>query len=210
MLTPAMAQEANFASASSNLTATPVRVITPVEDTRLIRLQGNTHPMARPEFDRGPVSRSLPMERMMLLLQRSPQQEAALSKFMEEQIDPKSANFHHWLTPEQFGATYGPSAYDIQAVTNWLQNHGFTVDQVTKGRTVIEFSGDAGRVQDAFHTEIHRYAMNGEEHIANNVDPQIPEALSPVVHGIVSLHNFFAKPLHHYLGDMKRDAKSGK
>jgi len=210
MLMPAVAQEANIPSTGANLAAIPARVVNPVDDSRLVRLQGNTHPMARPEFDRGPVNRSLPMERMMLLLKRSPQQEAALSKFMEEQVDPKSANFHHWLTPEEFGATYGPSEYDIQAVTNWLQNHGFTVDQVTKGRTVIEFSGDAGRVQDAFHTEIHHFVVNGEEHVANTVDPQIPEALTPVVHGIVSLHNFFAKPLHKYLGDMKRDAKSGK
>ena len=208
---PAFAQ--NLASAKDDLAeVAPVRslVTERVDDTNLVRLNGNTHPMARKEFDRGLVEAQFPMERMVLLLKRSPEQEAALTKFMEEQLEPKSPNFHHWLTPEQFGKLYGPSDYDIQAVTNWLQNHGFSIDQVTKGRTVIEFSGTAGLVLETFHTEIHHLSVNGEAHIANMGDPQLPAALSPVVTGIVSLHNFFAKPLNHYLGDFKRDSKTGK
>ncbi len=204
VLASASAEQANAVLVSSERPIVVSRVVDRVDANRVTRLQGNTHPLARPEFDRGPVGRAFPMERMMLLLKRSPEQEAALNKFMEEQTDPKSANFHHWLTPEEFGAKYGPSDYDIQAVTNWLANQGFTVDQVTKGRTIIEFSGDAGRVQDAFQTEIHHFQVNGEAHIANTIDPQIPEALSPVVAGIVSLHNFFPKPMHHFLGDFTR------
>ncbi len=198
---PAVAQDANSTRVAPVI---PSRVLSRVDESRLVRLGGNTHPMAKAEFDKGAVSAQFPMERITLLLKRSAAQEAALNKFMEEQTDPKSANFHHWLTPEEFGAKYGPSDYDVQAVTNWLQNHGFRIDQVTKGRTFIEFSGTAAQVQTAFHTEIHHFVVNGEAHVANTTDPQIPEALSPVVSGIVSLHNFFAKPQHHFLGDFTR------
>ena len=52
--------------------------------------------------------------------------------------------------------------------------------------------------------------MKGQEHIANSSDPSIPEALSPVVAGIFSLHNFFSKPLHRDWGSFRRDAKSKK
>jgi hypothetical protein len=59
---------------------------------------------------------------------------------------------------------------------------------------MIEFSGNVAQVRDAFHTEIHRFLLNGEEHTANTTDPQIPAALAPVVAGIVSLHNFRKQP----------------
>ncbi len=166
--------------------------------------------MARREFDRGAVDPQLPMERMLLLLQRSPEQETALEAFMARQLDPKSPDFHHWLEPQEFGRLYGPSDADIVAVSSWLANHGFSVSKVGNGRTFVEFSGTAGMVQKAFHTEIHSYSVRGEEHIANNAEPAIPQALAPVVAGVVSLHNFFHTPLHRDGGSYRRDQKTGK
>jgi len=196
--------------ATSAILAHAQRPLSPINEGRLVRLAGNTHPSARPEFDRGLVDPQLRMDRMLLVLKRSPQQEAALESFMARQLDPKSPDYHHWLTPAEFGVQYGPSNEAIQQVTGWLQNHGFQIEKVANGRTFIEFSGTATQVQQAFHTEIHRYVVNGVEHIANNTDPQIPEALTPVVVGIESLHNFFAQPQHHDLGTFRLDRKTGK
>ena len=61
---------------------------------------------------------------------------------------------------------------------------------MSKGRTTIEFSGTAGQVQEAFHTAMHRFVVNGAEHWANANDPQIPAALAPVVAGVATLHKF--------------------
>jgi subtilase family serine protease len=188
----------------------PSQIVARIDEAQLARLEGNTHPMARPEFDEGPVDPQLPMERMILVLKRSPDSEAALETFMAQQLDSASPDFHHWLKPGELGKLYGPSANDISTVANWLQNHGFSIDSVAKGRTFIEFSGTARLVREAFHTEIHRYRVNGEEHIANNSDPSIPEALSPVVVGVFSLHNFFGKPMHRNLGSFHRVSKTGK
>ncbi len=88
--------------------------------------------------------------------------------------------------------------------TDWLTAQGFQVNHVAAGRTVIEFSGTAGLVRQALHTEIHRFAVNGEEHWANASDPQIPAALAPVVAGIASLNNFPRKPLSRRLGTFSR------
>lgn len=169
----------------------PSRVVERVDDNQSLRLKGNTHFLARPEFEKGLVDPQLSLERMQLVLKRSPEQEAALQAFMAEQIDPKSNNYHHWLQPEEFGRLYGPSDSDMAAVTSWLQNHGFRIDTVSKGRVTIEFSGTVQQVQDAFHIEMHNYVVNGRAHVANDRDPAIPMALSPVVTGIVSLHDFF-------------------
>ena len=127
---------------------------------------------------------------MLILLQHSPQQEGSLEKLLLAQQDPASQSYHNWLTPAQFGSQFGPAQEDINTVTSWLATHGFTRISVNKGGSVIEFSGTAGQVQSAFHTEIHRYQVNGEMHLANQSDPSIPAALAPVVAGVVSLNDF--------------------
>lgn len=170
-----------------------------VDETRLTTLKGNTHPLARPQFDLGTAPATLSMDRMLLVLKRSPEQETALRKLLDDQQDKRSPNYHQWLTPEQFGKQFGPTDADIQTVTTWLQSHGFTVGS-TKGRTVLEFSGSASQVKEAFHTTIHKYAVNGEQHWANASDPMIPTALTPAVTGVLTLHNFLKKPASHFNG----------
>ena len=60
----------------------------------------------------------------------------------------------------------------------------------------IRFGGTAAQVESAVHTEIHNLSINGERHIANMSDPQIPAALAPLIAGIKGLHNFLPHPLH--------------
>jgi subtilase family serine protease len=40
---------------------------------------------------------------MMLVLQRSPEQETALTALLNQQQDKSSPNYHMWLRPSQFG-----------------------------------------------------------------------------------------------------------
>src|SRR5258708_841848 len=180
--------------------AVPARITQAIDETQLVRLKGNVHPLARPEFDQGIVPDATPMKRMMLVLQRSPEQQAALSKFMDEQLSKDSSNFHKWLTPQQFGAQFGTADADIQTVTDWLASHGFQEIKVGAGRTAIEFSGNVAHVRNAFHTEIHQLTVNGETRQANFTDPQIPAALAPVVAGVLTLHNFPRKSFIHNAG----------
>ncbi len=167
------------------------RITQNVDDQNLTVLRGNTHPLAQKKFDQGAAPASMPMHRMMLVLQRSPQQEHSLVTLLDSQQDKSSPNYHQWLTPDQFGQQFGPADSDVQTVTSWLQLHGFQVTRVSKGKTIVEFDGTAGQVQQAFHTSIHSYVVNGEQHWANASDPQIPAALAPVVAGPMSLNNFF-------------------
>ena len=198
LLALSAAAPAVTAQSPDSLSAQPVpsRVVERVDETQRVTLAGNTHPMARKQFETGSVEPSRQMERMMLVLKRSPEQEAALTAFNAQQYDPHSPNYHHWLHADEFGSLYGPSDSDLAAVTSWLQNHGFAIYDVSKGRTMIQFSGTAAQVQEAFNVEMHTYNVNGEAHIANDRDPSIPAALAPVVTGIASLHDFFPKPQH--------------
>src|SRR5437867_3461850 len=202
----AAAQTKPNSAPAAQAAAIPARITQAIDETQLVRLRGNVHPLARPEFDQGPVSDASPMKRMMLVLQRSPEQQAALSQFMDEQLSKDSPNFHQWLTPEQFGKQFGPADTEIQTVTSWLTSHGFAGIRVNRGKTVIEFSGNVGQVRDTFRTDIHKFVVNGENRQSNVSDPQIPAALTPVVAGIVSLHNFPMKSMRHVIGQFTRTA----
>ena len=212
---PAIAQtpdlsESNLPESNSTQPAVPLRALEPVNDLRLVKLPGNTYPMARPEFDKGPVDPGKLLQRIVLVLKRSPEQEAALAAFNERQYDPKSPDFHHWLHAEEFGKLYGPADAEITSVTSWLQNHGFQIDEVGKGRVWIQFTGTIAQVEETFHVQMRNYLVEGEMHIANDRDPQVPEALAPSITGIASLHDFRPTHYSHPGNYVKRDLKTGK
>jgi subtilase family serine protease len=183
--------------AQSAPTAPPARALVTqsIDTAKLFTLSGNTRSEAIADNDRGKVADTFPMNHMMLQLQRSPEREAALKIFIDQQHDSKSPNFHKWLTAQEFGQLYGPSEQDIEKVSTWLRSAGFTVHAVYPSKLTVDFSGTAGQVATAFHTEIHRLSVNGKSHIANMSDPKIPEALAPAIAGIVSLHDFFPRPM---------------
>lgn len=176
------------------------RITQLVDEQARVTLKGNVHPLALPEYDRGAVSDSFPVERMLLLLQRSPEREAALQQFLQDAHTQGNPSYHRWLAPEQFGELYGPADSEVATISAWLQKHGFSIARVTKGKTALEFSGTAGQVREAFGTEIHTYLADGEEHHANNRDPQIPAALAPVIAGITPMNDFLPSSYTKVLG----------
>jgi hypothetical protein len=197
------------AVAMAQAVAPTIRILNPVDESNLITLRGNTHPLATAKNDRGRVSPDLPMSDLILVLSRSPEQQDAFDKMVASQYDPNSPNFHRWLTPEQVGADFGPSEADIATISTWLTGHGFSIAQVTKDRMSIRFSGTAAEVENTFHTEIHNLEVKGVHHIGNISDPMIPAALAQVVVGVKSLHNFFARPQHRLGSNVKRDSATG-
>jgi pro-kumamolisin-like protein/Big-like domain-containing protein len=188
----------------------PARVVNAIDEHQLVTLKGNVHPLARAEFDRGLVADGQPMRRMLLLLQRSPDQEATLQQLLGDQQSKSSARFHSWLTPQEFGAQFGPADADVQAVTGWLASHGFSGIKVGAGRTVVEFSGNVAQVRAAFHTEMHQYSVKGKMHFANASDPQIPAALRPLVAGVVALNNFPVQSHARMLGAFRKSRLTGE
>lgn len=165
-------------------------VVAPVDERQMVELSGNTRSEANAQNDRGRVDDSLPLEHMQMLLNRPPETEAALNQFIEELGDKSSPLYHQWLSAEEFGAKFGPAKEDVAAVTAWLASKGFVVNSVHPGGMIVDFSGNAGQVHDAFQTEIHELSVKGATHIANMSDPRIPASLAGAVHGIVSLHDF--------------------
>jgi subtilase family serine protease len=174
----------------------PILITQPVDEGRRVRLFGNTRPEANSRTDRGPVPDGLPMDHMLMQLRRAPELEREFNQYIDSLTDKSSPNFRHWMTAAEQGEKYGVAEEDVNAITGWLRSHGFTIGHVYPSRMVIDFSGTAAEVREAFGTEIHYLDVNGEQHFANMSDPEIPEALAPAVVGVVSLHNFRPHPMN--------------
>ena len=172
------------------------RVTSPIDENSRVVSRGNVHPMAKPEYDLGIAELDLGMDRMILVLQPDTIQQTALEQFLAAQRDPGSPQYRQWVSPEDFGNSFGISPHDLDQVVGWLESHGFDVEPVSAGRRSIVFSGTASQVAGAFHTSIHKYNVNGVLHHANSSDPEIPLALAPVVNGLLSLNDFQAVSMH--------------
>ena len=172
-----------------------------IDETKLVKLSGNVHPLAQAKYDQGAVPDTFPAARTLLLLNRPPEREAALQQFLNDVHRRGSASYHQWLTPQEFGSEFGPADSDIQTIKNWLSSQGFSVAKVSQSKQFIEFSGTAGQLRTAFHTEIHQYNVEGATHYANASDISIPAALAPVVRGISPLNNFWAQPYYKVVGE---------
>lgn len=182
-----------------------------IDETRLVTLGGNTPPAAfHAENDRGPVDDALRFDHLLLLLKRDPATAARLQKRIEAMHDPRSSEFHRWLSPGQLASQFGIHPQDMDAIQQWLLSHGFTINHVYKSGLVLDIAGTARQIRETFHAEIHNLVLpNGDAHIANMTDPQIPAALAPVVEGPASLHDFFPQPHSIRLGPVAYNRGSG-
>jgi subtilase family serine protease len=167
-----------------------------IDEGKLVELHGNIRPEAKVENDRGAVDDDLLLEHVLLQLRRPAEKEEDLQEFLEDLQTEGSPNFHRWISAHEFGERFGPSDQDLDKITDWLEQHHFQINVVYPSGMVIDFTGTAGQVQKAFHTEIHQIDVKGEKHVANMSNPQIPAALSSLVVGIVSLHNFSPHAMH--------------
>ncbi|MGO9273587.1 MAG: protease pro-enzyme activation domain-containing protein [Terriglobia bacterium] len=184
------------------------RVTQTIDETQLVPIQGQVHPLARPESDRGVVDDSMPVEHLIVLLKRNQEQEQAAALLIDQLHNRNSSMYHHWLSAEEYGQRFGPTEDDIAKLTDWLQSKGFTIDDVPPGRTHITITGNAGMVREAFHTEIHNLFVNGGKQKGILSDPQVPAALAPITAGFLQLHSWHAHPLHHDAGVVRRHKDS--
>src|SRR5580658_9705823 len=90
-----------------------------IDESKLVTLTGNTRPEANKTNDRGAVSGDLALNHLMLQLRRPSELETALAKYIDELHNPKSENFHDWLSAKQVGASYGLAQEDIDTLTGW-------------------------------------------------------------------------------------------
>lgn len=180
----------------SNLSygVTPDRISGAIASRPTSAVAKSLHPKASLENDRGVVEPAFRLNYMTVVMKPSPTQQKALDKLLADLQDRRSPIYHQWLTPAQYADRFGVSQNDMNRVIAWLKSQGFQIVRVAAGRNAVSFSGTASQVQAAFGTEIHRFEVDGEKHIANASLAMVPPALSGVVRTVRGLHDFRYQP----------------
>ena len=173
----------------------PPAITEQIDDTRMVSLHGNVRADMTPDRDLGPVEDALPL-RLYIVLKRSPAQQAELDHLIERQQQPTAAEYHQWITPQQFGERFGASEQDIAKVTAWLESHGMRVHGVMNNASFIDFAGTARDVRETFGTQLHYFKVGASKHPALVQDPMIPAAMATVVAGIQGLNKIPAHANH--------------
>ncbi|MGO8756539.1 MAG: protease pro-enzyme activation domain-containing protein [Terracidiphilus sp.] len=171
------------------------RIREEVNASSTVTLPGTVNPRAASEFDRGRLNAGTRIHGMTLHFQPTAEQKAALDALVLAQQTPGSGSYHEWLTPQQYASRFGLSDNDLQKVETWLEQQGLAIDRVSNSRTSLVFSGDAGQVEAAFGTEMHRYVTGGKTHFANATAIQVPAALEGIVRSVRNLDDFRPAPM---------------
>jgi Pro-kumamolisin, activation domain/Bacterial Ig-like domain (group 3) len=178
-----------LASSSPGMAQTS-RLSGQIDASRPTKLIGTQFPMARAENDIGRVSSEKRLEGMTLVLSQTTGQTTDLEALIAAQQDPSSPLYHKWLSPEEYASRFGISDADIATIDLWLQQQGFTVDGVARGKSRITFSGTVLQVESAFSTELHYYRNGTRTEFAPSTNLSIPVGLSGVVRTVENLSSF--------------------
>jgi len=182
------------AAASVSGLAQQSRISGKIEDTQRVTLTGHVPAKALPEYDQGRVSPSLAVNYVTVELAKTNSQQTALDQLLQDQQNPASPDYHHWLTPEEYAQRFGVSDADIATLTAWLKTQGLTIAGVARGKNWIAISGTAAQMEGVFQTELHHYLVGGKMHFANATEPSIPAAFRGVIGGFYGLNDFRMKP----------------
>jgi Pro-kumamolisin, activation domain len=112
-----------------------------------------------------------------------------LDTLLGAMYNAKSPLYHHFLTPQQFAAEFGPTTDQQQQVVSYLQGQGITVTHVASNGLLIDARANIATVESAFGVKINNYQIGARKFYANATAPTVPSALSTLILSIGGLDN---------------------
>jgi len=115
-------------------------------------------------------------QQLSLALTLSLRNQAQLNALLQQLYDPKSANYRHFLTVQQFTSQFGPSVAEYQKVVNFARSYGLTVTNTTPNRLVLDVRGTVAQIDQAFGVtlELFPHPTEHRNYHAPNVEPSVP------------------------------------
>jgi subtilase family serine protease len=106
--------------------------------------------------------------------------EAGLEDFLRQVYDPASANFHQYLSPEDFTARFGPAAEDYQAVIDFAVTNGLKVVETHGNRLLLDVEGRVDAIERAFHLTMrsYRHPKEARDFFAPDNEPSVAAQLT--------------------------------
>ena len=82
---------------------------------------------------------------------------AGLESFLADIYNPASPNFHHFLTPQEFSARFGPTQAQYEEVLAFAKAHGLAVTGGSLNNMEVQVRGSVAAVEKAFHVRLLNY-----------------------------------------------------
>jgi subtilase family serine protease len=102
-------------------------------------------------------------QRLNLAIQLPLRNQAELTRLLHDLYDPRSPNFHKYMSVSGFTERFGATAGDYNTVVAWAKANGFTVTATTPNRRLVAVEGSVDTVNRAFHVKVCNYRHPTEE-----------------------------------------------
>ena len=147
---------------------------------REVAISGEAQPLGRL-----PAAQNLGLDLVLPL--RDPE---GLKTFLAELYDPSSASFHHFLTPTEFTARFGPTQQQYEEVLHFAKANGLAVTGGSRDGMEVQVHGSVLAVERAFHVNLLTYRHPTEDRTFYGADREPTTALSFDLWHISGLDNF--------------------
>lgn len=116
---------------------------------------------------------------------------AGLTNLLSAIYRPGSPEYHHYLSPSEFAARFGPTLDDYASVMHFAQTNGLTVIATHSNRLVVDVTGRVADIERALHVRLHSYRHPTESRnfFAPDTEPAVDPRV-PLLH-ISGLDDFY-------------------
>jgi len=116
--------------------------------------------------------------------------EAGLKSFLADVYNPKSPNYRHFLTPQQFTARFGPTVQQYNEVLRFAGYYGLKVVGGSRDGMDVQVKGTVASIEAAFHVNIVNYRHPVENRIFYSADREPTPNLSFSLWHVSGLDNY--------------------
>jgi subtilase family serine protease len=129
-------------------------------------------------------------QHLSLAISLPPRNEAELDTLLQQIYDPQSANYHHYLSVEEFTSRFGPAASDYAAVLHFAEANGLALIDTAANRMVVDVEGPASNIENAFRVTlgVYQHPTENRTFYAPDREPSLDLDV-PLLH-ISGLDNF--------------------
>jgi subtilase family serine protease len=115
---------------------------------------------------------------------------AGLQTFLTQVYDPSSSTFHHFLTPTEFTAKFGPTQTQYDEVLSFAKANGLTVTGGSRDGMEVQVKGNVLAVEHALHVNMLSYQHPTENRAFFSADREPTTSLSFNLWHVSGLENY--------------------
>lgn len=131
-----------------------------------------------------------PTETLKLAIVLPLRNEAELDELLPKLSDPKSPQYHKWLTVPEFTEKFGPAQEDYDAVVRFAEANGMTVTAKSDNRMVVDVKASVEDINRTFHVKMGVYQHPTEARTFYAPDRELAVDLDVPLWRVAGLDNF--------------------